>query len=128
MYIVIVDRFSNWPSVIKTGGKGGAEDLVKALRRYFQDFGVPEQLTSDEGPEFTALKTQDFLRKWGVEHRTSLVYYPHANLRAELGVKVIKRMLRENVTSTGSLECDAVSRALLTLRNMPCKDIGMSPA
>ena len=30
-YIVLVDRFSNWPSVHKTGGGGGVEDLVKVL-------------------------------------------------------------------------------------------------
>ena len=109
MYIVIVDSFLNWPSVIKTGGKGGATDLAKALRRHFQDVGVPEVLTSDEGPELIALKMQEFLRWWGVKNRTSSVYYPHANLQAGFGVTVVKRMLREKVTPTVSLECDEVS-------------------
>ena len=54
--------------------------------------------------------------------------YPHANFPAELGVKVVKRMLMKNGTLTGSLECDEVSRALLTLRNMPCNDLGMNQA
>ena len=109
MYIVIVDSFLNWPSVIKTGGKGGATDLAKALRRHFQDVGVPEVLTSDEDPEFIALKMQEFLRWWGVKNRTSSVYYPHANLQAEFRVTVVKIMLREKVTPTVSLECDEVS-------------------
>ena len=71
MYIVIVDSFSNWPSVIKTGEKQGAKDLVKTLRRH-QDFGVPEVLTSDEGPEFTALKIQEFLR-WSTTELARLI-------------------------------------------------------
>ena len=61
-------------------------------------------------------------------HRTSSVEFPHSNLRAELGVKVVKRMLRENISSQGELDTDKMGRALLTYRNTPCKILGVSPA
>ena len=50
-YVVIVDRYSNWPMVFKS--ESGANGLVKRLRETFVTFGVPEELTSDGGPQFT---------------------------------------------------------------------------
>ena len=124
-YVVIVDRFSNWPSVYKVQK---AEGLVKALRYHFVAHGAPEEISSDGGPEYTATETEQFLKRWGVYHRLSSAYHPHSNLRAELGVKVVKRMLRENIGPHGSLDTDKMARALLAYRNTPSKDLGVSPA
>ena len=46
----------------------------------------------------------------------------------KLGVRAAKRMLRENLTPTGSLDSDRFLRALLTYRNTPDRDTGKSPA
>ena len=40
----------------------GAKGLVKRLRETFVTFGIPEELTSDGGLQFTAGVTQAFLR------------------------------------------------------------------
>ena len=63
-YVVIVDRYSNWPMVYRS--ESGAEGLIKRIRETFVTFGIPEELTSDGGPQFKAGKTQDFLNAWGV--------------------------------------------------------------
>jgi hypothetical protein len=91
--------------------------LVKKLRETFVTFGIPEDLTSDGGPQFTAGKTQEFLKTWGVRHRISSVAKPHAKCRAELAVKTVKRILTENTSATGSLDVDKFQRALLIYRN-----------
>ena len=122
-----MDRFSNWPSVYQTSG-GGAKDLIQFLRKHFEDFGVPEDITSDGGPEFVACEVQSFLKRWGVKQRLSSAYYPRANTRAELGVKSMKRLLRDNTASSGTLNCDKFSRAILEYRNTPCRDLGVSPS
>ena len=124
-YVVIVDRFSNWPSVYKCQG---AEGLVKALRSHFIAHGAPEEISSDGGPEYVATHTQQFLKRWGVAHRLSSAYHPHSNLRAELGVKVTKRLMREILSIEGELDTDKFGRAILAYRNTPCKDLGQSPA
>ena len=126
-YFVLVDRFSNWPSICQTTG-GGVKELVMFLRKHFENFGVPEDLTSDGGPEFVAYEVQNFLKRWGVRQRLSSAYYPRANTRAELGVKSMKRLLRNNTTASGSLKCDSFSRAILEYRNTPCRDTGVSPS
>ena len=127
-YLVIVDRFSNWISVhtVKTGA--GADALVKMLRTFFLTYGVSSELASDGGLEFVSSTTQKFLREWGVHHRLSSAYHPHSNQRAELGVKTAKRLIRDNVDKSGSLDNDKFGRALLNYRNTPCRDLKLSPA
>ena len=125
-YLVLVDRYSNWPMVFKSAS--GAEGLIRHLREAFVTFGIPEELTSDGGPQFTSGKTQEFLSSWGIRHRLTSVANPHANCRAEVAVKTVKRMLTDNTGPTGSLNVDAFQRAMLTYRNSPDPETKTSPA
>ena len=44
------------------------------------------------------------------------VAYPHSNARAELGVKQVKRIIAENISTTGVLDEDAFHKAILKFR------------
>ena len=41
-----------------------ARGLIECLKTMFATFGVPVQLSSDGGPEFSASLTKDFLATW----------------------------------------------------------------
>ena len=130
-YLVIGDRLSGWTDVFQcTPGspRAGAEGLISCLRNYFSRFGVPAELSSDGGPEFVAGVTQDFLSRWGVQHRLSSAYHPQSNGRAEVAVKTAKRLLRSNTSPSGTLDSDRFLRAMLQLRNTPDPDCNISPA
>ena len=88
-YIVILDRFSNWVSIYKFTK---AEGLLKVLRSYSIEHGVPDKLSSDDGPEYTSPEVKGFLGRWGLRQRVPSAYHPEANLRVELGVKVAKKI------------------------------------
>ena len=130
-YLLTVDRLSNWADLRETPAhspNSGAAGLIKANRELFATFGVPEQLSSDGGPEYMSKTFQEFMYTWGVTHRLSSAYHPQSNGRAEVTVKAMKRLLRENVDHMGKLNTDAVTRAMLQLRNTPESDSGLSPA
>ena len=48
--------------------------------------------------------------------------------RAEAAVKSAKRIIRDNTGPGGSLDTDAVARAILQYRNTPLPDFDVSPA
>ena len=52
----------------------------------FTTFGVPNNLSSDGGPEFSASATDQFLSLWDGKHRESAAYHPQSNGRAEVAV------------------------------------------
>ena len=130
-YLVIGDRLSGWVEVLSANTASdlsGSSGLIQHLRAFFATFGVPNELSSDGGPEFVAGRTQEFLRRWGVQHRVSSAYFPQSNGRAEVAVKTAKRLLLTNTTSTGGLDHDRFLRAILQLRNTPDPDCNVSPA
>ena len=106
----------------------GANGLVNTLRRTFGTYGIPEELATDGGPEFTSALTRQFLADWGIHHRLSSVAYPHSNCRHEVGVKTIKRLIINYTKPNGSLDTDHFQRAVLQYRNIPDPTNKLSPA
>ena len=121
-----MDRYTNWP--ILTRARGGSKGLVAILRHTFATYGIPDELTSDGGPEFTAHETTQLLRDWRVHHRLTSVAFPHGNCRAEIAVKTVKRIIAGDVGSDGDVDVDAVQRSILQYRNSPDPATKQSPA
>ena len=49
-YLVIVDRFSGWPTVQFCGAStGSSRQLQEWLRQFFATYGIPEELATDGG-------------------------------------------------------------------------------
>ena len=128
-YLVSVDRYSNWPSIQRAGrGEANSKQLISELKKHCSTFGIPEELSSDGGTQFTSKETKEFMENYGIRSRISSVANPHSNCRAEIGVKTMKRLLADNTGPGGSLDNDKVLRAILQYRNTPDPETGMSPA
>ena len=130
-YLVIGDRLSGWTEIVQVRnvlGSTGSKGICTALRTLFSRVGVPEEISSDGGPEFVSREMLDFFSRWGIRHRLSSAYFPQSNSRAEVAVKSSKRLLEDNITTNGSLDTDEMVRALLQQRNTPDRDCLLSPA
>jgi hypothetical protein len=53
-YLVLVDRYSGWPSVNRPKLEASAREVVRVLQAHCETFGVPEELSTDWGPRYTA--------------------------------------------------------------------------
>ena len=94
VYIIIINRYSGWPCIYHfKSGNANSMNLINISRDIFCSYGVPEEVSSDGGPQFSSHAFQTFLKTWGIDHRLSSVSYPQSNGRAEMGVKTAKRML-----------------------------------
>jgi hypothetical protein len=88
-YLLAVDYFSKWPSVVEMSSTTSAA-TIKELDKLFSDFGVPEVLVSDNGPQFGSADFRAFARHLAVSHVTSSPFYPESNGLAERSVQTVK--------------------------------------
>ena len=121
-----MDRFTNWPGVYHGSD---AADVVTVLAKLCEDYGVPPvTCTTDGGPQYTAEVVRKFMDNYRIHHRLCSVANPHANTRAEVAVKTVKRMIRDCRGLGGKLDSAKFSQALLQYRNTPDRDTRMSLA
>ena len=128
-WLAIADRFSGWLSLFYFPREASSQELINTLKNYFCTYGIAEQVSSDDGPQFRSTQFKQFLNNWGVnQHRVSSSYHPHSNLRAETAVKSGKRLLLDNTRSDGSPLWDRICRAMMQRRNTPDAEYGLSPS
>ena len=126
-YLAIADRHSGMLSVHATVHRG-AKELLKILRLHCQRSSIPRCVYTDGSSIFCAQEVNDFFKRYDIQHFVSSVGHLHANLRSEVSVKNFKRMLRDVVSESGSLDSDAVTEALLCYANTKCRVLKKSPA
>ena len=128
-YLLYADRYSGWLTIVKVKfDQGDSKFLKKHLINLFSVYGTPNEISCDGGPPFNSHDFTDFLHTWGINLRRSSAYYAQSNGRAELAVKVAKRILYGNCGPAGDIDNDRVARALLQYRNTPLQGVDLSPA
>ena len=92
MFLLIVDAHSKWPEIIEMKSTT-ASATIQELRRLFATYGLPEQLVSDNGPQFVSEEFRMFLKRNGVKHIKCAPYHPSSNGAAERLVQTFKRAM-----------------------------------
>lgn len=65
------------------------------MKSIFAKHGIPENVISENGPQFASREFAKFVAKWEFPHITSRPRYPKANGMAERTVQTIKRLLEK---------------------------------
>jgi len=100
-----------------------ASTTILKLKSHFARYGIPDQVISDNGPQFTSDKFADFSRTWDFEHLISSPGNSKANGKAESGVKTVKRILKKSIRAGTDPYL-----AILDYRNTPTQGMMTSPA
>ena len=93
----------------------------------FARYGIPRQLVSDNGPQFTSAPFAAFLARNGVRHVRVAPYHPSSNGAAERAVQTVKNGLKAALRDGGSLS-QRLQKFLLAYRAAPHAATGRSPA
>ena len=126
MFLVVVDAHGKWPEVIPMKSTNSSK-TIEVLRNLFARFGIPEQLVSDNGPQFVSEEFQAFVKCNGIKHITSAPYHPATNGLAERTVQTVKQALRSMKGSRKPVE-EKLAKFLIAYRNTPHSTTGESPA
>jgi transposase InsO family protein len=65
----------------------------------FAAYGLPEQVMSDNGSQFTLQEFADFMKRNGTKHINSTPYHPSMNGLAERFVQTFKRAMLKDFGS-----------------------------
>ena len=90
-YLLMVDYYSKFIEVTRLGALS-TEAVIGAVNDFFARHGMPEEVVSDNGPQFSSRTFQSFSREYGFEHITSSPLYPQSNGEAERAVTTVKSL------------------------------------
>ena len=122
----IIDRFTRWPEAIPMPNSC-TETCVKALlRHWIARFGVPDDITSDRGPQFVSKLWSELHRLLGVSTNTTTAYHPQANGMVERLHRQLKAALKARTTGPHWME--ELPITLLGIRSSWREDPDCSPA
>ena len=87
------------------------------------DYGQPETIVSDNGPQFSGKDFRLFCQSYNINHSTSSPLHPSGNGQVERTVGTVKNMMRKCMQESGDW-----LQGLLTLRNTPVGTGLLSPS
>ena len=126
MYLLTVDAHSKWPEVFEMTQTTTAK-TISALRHLFGSYGLPEQIVSDNGPQFTSSDFAEFLRANGIKHIRSSPYHPSSNGAIERFVRTFKVAMKAG-SKDGLTPQHRLENFLLTYRSTPHATTGVAPS
>ena len=103
-----------------------AEKTVEVLRSIFAAHGLPEQLVSDNGPQFTSEVFQEFVQQNGVKHIRCSPYHPSSNGLVGRFVRTFKEAMK-SVAIDGRSTQQQLASFLLSYRSTPHATTNESP-
>ncbi|KAI2659363.1 Transposon Tf2-8 polyprotein [Labeo rohita] len=93
--LVAVDRFSKMCKLIPLSGLPTAMEAAEHLfNQVFRQFGIPEEIVSDRGPQFISHVWKAFFKLLGVSVNLSSGYHPQTNGQTERKIQELGRYLR----------------------------------
>ena len=97
--------------------------LAQEMKAVFAKLGVPNDIVSDGGPQYTSVEFRDFTKHWQIEHRVSSPRNPQSNGMAEHCVQTMKASLIKTIE-----EGKDVDLVPLTYKTTPLNHRLPSPA
>lgn len=124
--LTMVDRTTRWPEVVPLSGTTTAEVARGFIGTWIARFGVPSDLSSDRGPQFTSQLWTSITQQLGISLHRTAAYHPQANGLCERFHRSMKAALK--VDLQGNSWIDRLPWVMLGLRTAPKEDLLSSSA
>ena len=126
MFFLVIDAHSKWPEIFRMS-LTTVEETIVVLRRIFASFGLPDQLVSDNGPQFAAREFADFVSANDIRHILTAPYHPASNGAIERFVQTFKQAMKAGEGNGLSVQ-HRLQSFLMSYRSTPHATTGKSPA
>ena len=119
-----VDRFSCWPEAIALMDTSAISCAQALVSHWIARFGLPIDMRSDHGPQFTAQLWTSIAKPFGTQTHDTTVYHPQSNGLVERFHCHSKSSLRACLSGPNWLQ--ELPWVLLGIRTAPKEDLRCS--
>ena len=124
--LTVIDHSTRFPLAVPLK-ETSAKTVAEALQNHvFCMFGLPEELISDQGTNFTSEVMAALLDSLDVTHIKTTPYHPETNGMLERFHRSLKQSLRKSIPEKQDWD-KYLYTALFTARDSPCSATGFSP-
>ena len=123
---VIIDLLSRWPEVAVVKGTGFKE-LVPSMEKVWALHGIPETITSDNGPPYNSREWKRYAKSQGFQHTPCSPEHPEGNGVAERFMATIVKVVHAAMAENKDPKIE-VDRRLLNYRNTVHPSTGKTPS
>ena len=95
-YLLVANYYYRFIEIAKLSSGTSSTEVVRHLKSIMACHGIPAELVSDNGPQFSAETFTDFTKEYDITHNTSSPKHPQGNGEAEWAVKTIKSILNKS--------------------------------
>jgi transposase InsO family protein len=92
--LTVLDRTTHWPEAIPLATVTPADCAAGFFQGWVQQFGLPDTITSDRGPEFASSLWSALCSLLNISHVQTTAYHPQANGAVERFHRRLKDALR----------------------------------
>jgi len=104
-----------------------AKSICKNLVHMFTTFGIPQEVQSDRGSNFTSELFSKVLQELGIKQTLSTAYHPESQGALERWHQTLKSMLRKFCLENQKCWDEGLPYMLFAIREAPQETLGFSP-
>lgn len=124
--LTIIDRTTRWPEAVPLKDTTAQECAKTLINSWISRFGVPTDITSDRGPQFTSTLWSEMAILLGSKLHRTTSYHPISNGIIERFHRTLKNALKARLSGPDWLT--QLPWALLGIRTTPKEGLNTSPA
>lgn len=125
--ITAIDAFSRY-GYARARHEVKTIDILEFLQEeIISKHGIPEEITSDNGSQFTSTAFGAYMEKLGIKHKLTCAYHPQANGMDERFNGTLIKILRNYIDANQRNWDDKLMWALLLYNTTPNESTSLSP-
>ena len=94
-YLLLVDYFSRYVEIARLD-QLTANEVINHTKSIFARHGIPEEVVTDNGPQYASQAYSEFAETYQFKHITSSPYFAQSNGEAERAVGTVKSLLKKS--------------------------------
>jgi hypothetical protein len=116
--MVAIDYFTKWIEAVPLRNMTHREVINFVQEHIIYRFGVPQTLTTDQGPSFMSHQFREFVESMKIKLLNSSLYYAQANGRVEASYKVLIKIVKKRIKDNPRRWHEKLLEALWTHRTL----------